>query len=69
MLLTPLKCDGRAEKAFIKWLLDMFPTLYSRWQKCTVAQRGQFEGYVAYMIVLFRISQKYSDFGNRFLPL
>jgi hypothetical protein len=41
-----------------------FQKLYSRWQKCIVAQGDYFEGNVAHMIVLFCISQKESDSGN-----
>jgi histone-lysine N-methyltransferase SETMAR len=38
-----------------------FQHIYSRWQKCIFAQGNYFEGNVAYLIVLFCISQKLSD--------
>jgi hypothetical protein len=44
--------------------LKSFQHFYNRWQKCMVAQWWQFEGYVAYIGVLFCIYQKYSDSGN-----
>jgi len=42
------ECDGRAEKALIKWLPEMIPTpLQARWQKCIIAKEDYFEGYMA----------------------
>jgi hypothetical protein len=41
----------------------MFPTFYSRWQKCLVTQEDYFERNAVKMVVFF-ISQKYSDSGN-----
>ena len=37
---------------------ESFQHLYSRWQKCIVAQGDYYEGNVAYTYLLFRISQK-----------
>ena len=37
---------------------ECFHYLYSRWQKCTVAKGGYFEGNVAWIIALFCISQE-----------
>jgi len=37
---------------------ECFQHLHSRWKKCTVSQGDYCEGYVAYIIVLFCISQK-----------
>jgi len=37
---------------------ECFQQLYSRWQKCTVAQRDYFEGNVAQMIERFCIFEK-----------
>jgi len=37
---------------------ECFQHLYSRWQKCIIAQGEYFEGNVAYMFILFCISQK-----------
>jgi hypothetical protein len=52
---TEEKLKRISQNVFLKCFLHF----YSRWQKCTVAQWGQFERYVAYIIVLFCISQKY----------
>jgi len=46
MLLTKLKCEGRAEKAFAKWLPGLFP-------KYIVAQGDWFEGSSIEITALF----------------
>jgi len=45
---------------------ECFQRLYSCWQKCKVAQGGRFEGNIAYVVVLFCVSQKYSDSEQHF---
>ena len=63
-----LECDGRAEKAFTKVFQECFQHHYSRWQKHIVPQTEYCEENIAWMIVVFCVSQKQSDSGNILKP-
>jgi len=50
--------DGRAERAFTKWLPGMSTTLLQSLVEIILAQGDNYEGNLALIIVLFCISQK-----------
>ena len=50
------ECDGRAEKAFTKWLARMFPTTLQSLADVYSCKWEYFEGNVAAMIMLFYFS-------------